>query len=261
MRKREKPRAAAKGGRRQESGGGAFWIYGYHAVLAALCNPERRILKLYMTGNALQETPQDIWQKHHPERIAPEAMRQVLSGGAVHQGIAAQVQPLPHIGIEAIYPAELKEKNLVVILDQVTDPQNVGAVLRSAAAFGADGVILPVHHSPEESGALAKAASGALETVPLLRVQNIAQTMQELKKHHNFWCVGLEGGAENALNALKDYNRIVLVLGAEGRGLRRLTREHCDVLAAISITDKVESLNVSNAAAIALYQLSRTQAA
>lgn len=237
-------------------GGSSYWIYGQHAVQAALGNPRRKILKLYVTAHTRQEAPQYLWQRHRPEEVTPERMQQILPTSAVHQGIAAQVQKLPEQGIESVYPQNLKEKNCIVILDQVTDPQNVGAVMRSAAAFGADAVIVPEHHSPEESGVLAKAASGALEILPLIRVQNLVQAIKELKDH-GFWCIGLEGSAKGTIDSLQDYKRVALLLGAEGKGLRRLTREHCDMLARIPISDEMESLNVSNAAAVALYALSR----
>ncbi len=181
----------------------------------------------------------------------------VLPPGAVHQGVVVQADPLPAIDLKAFLEdlAEVSEIRLVV-LDQASDPRNIGAVLRSAAAFGARAVIVQDRHAPDATAALAKAASGALETVPLVRVVNVARALRGLKEA-GFWLIGLDGAADLPLAGAGPGGRVVLVLGAEGGGLRRLTREACDALVRIPIGPAVESLNLSTAAAIALYELAR----
>ena len=184
----------------------------------------------------------------------------LLPDGAVHQGLALQAEPLPPTFLEDVLaevpPAPDGGATVVVVLDQVSDPHNVGAVLRSAAAFGARAVVLPEHGTPSSTATLAKAASGALELVPLVRVTNLARALDKLKET-GFWCVGLEEGGEKLLTELDLSGRVALVLGAEGEGLRRLTRERCDFLARLPTRDPLGSLNVSNAAAVALYEVAR----
>jgi len=245
-------------------GGGAHWLWGVHPVLAALGNERRRCRRLLATGAA---------QEAHAARLAPLLARrglaaetveragldQTLPAGAVHQGLALAVEPLAEAHIEDLADAALgRDPAAVVVLDQVTDPQNLGAVLRSAAAFGALGVVATDRHAPAETGALAKAASGALERVMLARVTNLARALDELKRE-GFWIVGLDARAPVALAGAKLAGRVALVLGAEGEGMRRLTRERCDLLVRLPQSDAVESLNVSNAAAVALYELVRTK--
>jgi 23S rRNA (guanosine2251-2'-O)-methyltransferase len=194
-----------------------------------------------------------------PEQLSREALEALLPHGAVHQGIALQADPLPDFPIEEVCDrAESRKTALVVVLDQVTDPQNIGAVLRSAAVFGALSVIIQDRNAPEPTGAMAKAASGALETVPLVRVTNLVRALHKLKGA-GFWCVGLDAEAPAALGALQPTARRCLILGAEGAGMRRLTKETCDELARIDGPGPLSSLNVSNAAAVALYALSRDQ--
>ena len=235
--------------------GGPYWIYGHHAVTAALANPERKILRLAQAGAA--EVP--VVEGHEWEQVPRDVLESWLPVGAVHQGLAAKVHPLPDRGIEdVIADAESLESAHVMILDQVTDPQNVGAILRSAAAFGALAVVLTERHAAPESGALAKAASGALEHVPLIRVANLARALELLKKG-GFWIAGLAAEGPKTLAEAKLTGKVGLALGAEGPGLRRLTREHCDLLVRLPTGGAIDHLNVSNAAAVALYELVRGQ--
>ncbi len=175
----------------------------------------------------------------------------LVPGDAPHQGIVAEVEKLPDIWLSDLIQ-EAPERRPLLVLDQVTDPHNVGAILRSAAAFDAIGIVTQDRHAPPESGALAKAASGALETVPWVRVVNLARALDEIAEA-GFWRVGLTGEAEMSLGEALGPPRVALVLGAEGEGMRQNTEAHCDALARLPISDRVESLNVSNAAAIALY--------
>lgn len=240
------------------------WLYGRHAVAAALANPARRVRRLLALPEAAAELRALISSaRAHLPPDAPEILDrggfdQLLPQGAVHQGMALAAEPLATGDIEDLLDAlpDGGEPHVIVLLDQVTDPHNVGAILRSAAAFAARGVIMPEHGAPPVTGALAKAASGALEGVPLLRVTNLARTLDRLKEA-GFWCVGLAESGEKILDELDIGGRIALVLGAEGSGLRRLTRERCDFLARLATRGEPASLNVSNAAAIALYELTR----
>jgi len=192
-----------------------------------------------------------------PEVMPREALERLLPRGAVHQGIAAQVDALEESDIDDIIRAtESSESARIVVLDQVTDPHNVGAIIRSAAAFGAAAVVLPERNSPPLTGTLAKAASGAVERVPLVRVVNLVRALAQLKQA-GYWCIGLDAAAPKSLHEADLTGKIALILGAEGEGLRRLTREHCDLMVRIPIAASVESLNVSNAAAVALYEFIR----
>lgn len=269
--------AGGTGGGRQ---GQALWLYGAHAVLAACANPERRLHRLLATAEAAQRHAAALAaipghphpdrqhaDRQHPDRPSPEIVareeiERLLPPGAVHQGLAALAAPLPDRDLDEILRARERPENVeqpakrvvLVVLDRVTDPQNVGAVLRSAAAFGAAAVIVPRHHAAPESGALAKAASGALEHVPYVVAGNLARTLIRLKQA-GFWILGLAGEATEDLAATDPGGPLVLVLGAEGAGLRRLTRETCDLLARLPTAGPVASLNVSNAAAVALYEV------
>jgi len=227
-----------------------FW--GKHAVAAALDNPERKVLKAWATREAagFMNFPSDV-----PVTFAeaPDLGRLVPSD-APHQGVVIEVEPLEDVWLADLL-AEADEKAVLLVLDQVTDPHNVGAILRSAAAFGAIGIVTQDRHAPPESGALAKAASGALERVPWARVVNLARAQEEIAEA-GFWRIGLAGEARSTLAEALGPPRVALVLGAEGPGMRQNIREHCDALAKLPISDAVESLNVSNAAAIALYAAS-----
>ena len=227
-------------------------FYGRHAVLAALANPERNVRKLWGTREALAalDIPPVI-----PITYADAAdLGRLVPGDAPHQGLVAEVDPLEDIWLGDLLQQGEGDQRPLVVLDQVTDPHNVGAVLRSAAAFDALGIVTQDRHAPPESGALARAASGTLETVPWVRVVNLARALEEIAEA-GYWRIGLTGHAKGTLAEVMGEGRIALVLGAEGEGMRQNTEAHCDELARLPISHKVESLNVSNAAAVALYAI------
>ena len=227
-------------------------LWGRHAVAAALDNPDRRVLKAWATRDSaeLMQFPKDV-----PVTLADVAdLGRLVPHDAPHQGVVIETEPLEDVWIDDVL-AEAPERAVLLVLDQVTDPHNVGAILRSAAAFGAVGIVTQDRHSPPESGALAKAASGALERVPWARVVNLARALEQIGEA-GFWRIGLAGDAETDLKDALGSPRVALVLGAEGPGMRQNTREHCDAVARLPITDSIESLNVSNAAAVALYAAS-----
>ncbi|MFP6743214.1 MAG: RNA methyltransferase [Alphaproteobacteria bacterium] len=244
-----------------------LWLYGHHAVSAALANPARRCHRLIGTTQAIESLHQSLGDDlgRHDDMTGDDLtgslpvtaasrgeVGALLTEGAVHQGVAMEVSALPATALDAVCHPDATSR--LVVLDRVNDPQNLGAVLRVAAAFEASAVIVPDRHAPGESGALAKAASGTLEIVPLVRVPNVAQALERLKQD-GYWCIGLDGGAANTIAQSRPAGATALVLGAEGDGLRRLTRERCDALARLPISDKVESLNLATAAAVALYAL------
>ena len=224
-----------------------FW--GKHAVAAALDNPERKVSRAWATREAAAfmqfpaEVPVTLAEAPDLGRLVPH--------DAPHQGVVIEVEPLEDVWLEEVLQAA-GERAPLLVLDQVTDPHNVGAILRSAAAFGAAGIVTQDRHSPPESGVVAKAASGALERVPWVRVVNLARALDEIGEA-DFWRIGLAGDADITLREALGPSRVALVLGAEGPGLRPNTREHCDAIARLPISDSVESLNVSNAASVALY--------
>ena len=245
---------------------GGRWLYGRHPVAAALANPARRWRQLAVLPGQEDEAKALVAAARALRRGDGDAIRvldrngfaALLSADAVHQGLALEVEPLETPDLDDVLrAAEMASRTVLIVLDQVGDPQNVGAVLRAAAAFGARGVIVPVHGAPPALGALAKAASGALDLVPLIPAVNLARTLDRLKAA-GFWCCGLDERAPQLLAALDLGPRVVLVLGAEGEGLRRLVRDSCDYLARLPTTPAMPSLNVSTAAAIALYQLTLT---
>lgn len=234
--------------------GGGGWLYGHHAVVAALQNPERRCHQLLVTADAVARLPQRA-STVAPEIVEKSEIDAKLPPGAVHQGIALHADPLspPHL----LEIARSIETNLtVLLLDQVTDPQNVGAIMRSAAVFGVSAIVVPKHGAPPVTGALAKTASGAVEIVPLIEVGNLSQALDQLKENQ-FWCIGLDGDAETDISAASLTGRTAIVMGAEGQGLRRLTREHCDLLVKIPAAGPFGTLNVANATAVALYEVLR----
>lgn len=227
-----------------------FW--GKHAVAAALDNSERTVLRAWATREAAayMQFPKSVAVTFAD---APDLGR-LIPADAPHQGVVVEVEPLEEAWLEDVLHAA-SERAVLLVLDQVTDPHNVGAILRSAAAFGAIGIVTQDRHSPPESGVVAKAASGALERVPWVRVVNLARGLEEIGDA-GFWRIGLSGDADMDIREALGPARVALVLGAEGAGLRPNTRDHCDALARLPISDSVESLNVSNAAAVALYAAS-----
>ena len=231
-----------------------MWLYGLHAIDAALGNPARRLRRLILTEEAEAAL---VARRPQPWPLAPERSDRaridlLLGRDAVHQGAALLADTLA----TPLLTTVLEKPGPVLVLDQVSDPRNVGAVLRSAAAFGAACVITQDRNAPEETGALAKAASGALEVVPLLRAVNLARTIVALKAA-GLWTVGLDAGGKALSGPALSERRVALVLGAEGPGMRRLVRETCDEVAGLAMPGSMESLNVSAAATVALYELAR----
>jgi 23S rRNA (guanosine2251-2'-O)-methyltransferase len=229
------------------------WLFGTHAVEAALANPKRLHQRLVVTA----EVAQTLGTRRLPvplEIVERVFIDRLVGPQAVHQGIALQTPALDQPQLHDLLGGVTQDSRFLV-LDQVTDPHNVGAILRSAAAFGAAAVVLPDRGAPAETAVLAKAASGALERVPLVRVVNLARALDDLKTA-GVWCIGLDGTAGRTLAEALTDQATALVLGAEGAGLRRLTTERCDTLARLPTVADFASLNVSNAAAIALYAVS-----
>jgi len=240
---------------RNEPAGAANWLYGTHPVIAALGNPQRRLRRLLLTDEAEAALTARMGGPLplQAERTDRAKLDTLLGRDAVHQGMALLADPLATPTLEQV----LQRPGPILVLDQITDPRNVGAILRSAAAFGVAAVILQDRNAPEETGTLAKAASGALEVVPVLRAVNLSRTLVALKAA-GLWTVGLDAGGSRLDGAAFRDRRVALVLGAEGEGLRRLTRETCDEIAGLVMPGAMESLNVSNAAAVALYELVRS---
>lgn len=233
---------------------GRYWLFGWHAVLAALANPNRKAHRLVCSPSAERELPST--GNLRPEIRDTREIDALVGPHAVHQGIALMVSPLESLLLHELLdnPENQKTKPPIVLLDQVTDPHNIGAILRSAAAFGVCAVISPKDHAARESATMAKAACGALDMVPLIEVTNLAQAIRSLKDA-GYWVFGLDGEAKGTLHQQKQLDACAIVLGAEGKGMRRLTAELCDTLVKLPMDSRMESLNVSNAAAIALYQI------
>ena len=249
---RERP---SRGPRHKPHDGGTEWLWGWHAVLAALANPNRAGFKRLLVAPA---KAREVEQAAARLKLAPEFaeasdIARALPPGAVHQGVARLAEPLEGVAREAFLDGP---GGLLLMLDQLTDPQNVGAIFRSAAAFGARGVILQDRHAPLLTGALAKAAAGAVDALPHARVVNLSRALEQLAEA-GWRAVGLDGAADQTLDEALDSRPTVLVLGSEGDGVRRLVAEHCDTLARIPMPGGFESLNVSNAAAVALYEAAR----
>jgi 23S rRNA (guanosine2251-2'-O)-methyltransferase len=234
---------------REASPDGPVILYGWHTVAAALANPQRQIRKLWLSENAARRLADENIDTRGvtPEIVRPGMMDQRLGPDAVHQGLLAEADPLPSPDIDT-----LGQEGIVLVLDQITDPHNVGAILRSAAAFAVKAIVTTERHSPEATGVLAKSASGALELVPMVTVKNLARALTELNDQ-GFMTVGLDSQGTEALGAMTLRQPLALVLGAEGKGLRQLTRETCSAVARLDMPGEIKSLNVSNAAVLALY--------
>ncbi|MDA8776393.1 23S rRNA (guanosine(2251)-2'-O)-methyltransferase RlmB [Alphaproteobacteria bacterium] len=230
-----------------------MYIYGHHAVWAALDNPKRKINKLFLTANGAQELAETLARlKLRPEIKKPQELAALLPSDAVHQGMVLDCAPLPEPDLADLAASG---KSLLV-LDQVSDPRNVGAILRAAAVFGAGGIILPRRNSPPPAGTLAKTASGALEVVPLVTVTNLARALETLHKA-GYMSVGLDERGDTLIGDVPKDRPLAVVMGAEGPGLRRLTRETCDMLARLPVADDAgfATLNVATATAVTLYAL------
>jgi 23S rRNA (guanosine2251-2'-O)-methyltransferase len=228
--------------------GGPVILYGWHSVRAAIENPARKFHRLLATDNALRRLhEEELALPVEPAVVRPEAIAALVGPDAVHQGLLAEADPLPSLTIE-----DIKPDGVLLVLDQITDPHNVGAILRTAAAFAVTAVMTTARHSPEATGVLAKAASGALEYVPIVTVANIARALDALQEK-NVLVVGLDSTGNVALGALPLTEPVALVLGAEGKGLRQLTRTTCNYVARLDLPGRIKSLNVSNATALALY--------
>jgi 23S rRNA (guanosine2251-2'-O)-methyltransferase len=241
---------ARKGHRPSKAATGRPRFWGKHAVGAAMANPERVVRKIWGTREALAgfDIPSAI-----PVVFAEAAdLARLVPSDAPHQGLVIEVDPLEDMFLGDLLEHGRDDQRPLIVLDQVTDPHNVGAILRSAAAFDALGIITQDRHAPPESGTIARAASGALESVPWIRVVNLARALEEIAEA-GFWRIGLTGHAPQTLSQVMGTQKVAIVLGAEGEGMRQNTEQHCDELAKLPISGRVESLNVSNAAAVALY--------
>jgi len=239
-------------GERAQAADSPAILYGWHTVKAALENPARRIRRLYATENAARRLADDgVALPVTPELVRPDTIAGRLGPDAVHQGLLAEADPLPSPDLE-----ELPATGIVLVLDQITDPHNVGAILRTAAGFAVAAIVTTARHSPEATGVLAKSASGALDYVPIVTVQNLARALAEMKAR-GYLLIGLDSTGDADLADVALTAPLALILGAEGKGLRQLTRATCDRVARLDLPGKIKSLNVSNAAALALYVASR----
>jgi len=242
-----------QGGRGSGRGSkGAVRLWGRHAVEAALRNPDRQFRKLWATHEGVETLDGDLPADFPLELAGPEDLARLVSRDAPHQGLVLECDPLDDLFIEDVMTGEANRP--IIVLDSVTDPHNVGAILRSAAAFNAAAIITQDRHAPSEGGVLGKAASGALEIVPWVRVVNLSRALEDLAEA-GYWRIGLTGEAEATLGEALPTGPVALVLGAEGEGMRANVAAHCDALARLPISSAMESLNVSNAAAIALYAI------
>lgn len=238
--------------------GSGLTLYGRHPVLAALANPERRISKLLCTEDTVAEVKTLAAERGiSPTIVDRKELDRILPRDSVHQGFALNCAPLPDYSIEEVCTmAEAQDKCHVLVLDQVTDPQNIGAIIRSCVAFNTLALIMQDKNSPAETGAMAKASAGTIEYLPICRVTNLARAVRYLKEA-GFWTVGMDGYAQTTLDKLNKSGKTAIIMGSEGKGMRRLVEESCDAAVRLPTSDKVESLNVSTAAAIVLYEMNK----
>ena len=230
-------------------------LYGRHATFEALKNPLRKIQKVLITAENEAELKKDFSEISY-QIVQKKEIEKILPPNAVHQGFALFTKPLAPVFLEDLLQASShKEKCVVLILDQVTDPQNIGAIMRSAAAFNAAGIIVQDKNAPLETGAMAKASAGTIEFMPLIRATNLSRAIEQLKKA-GFWVIGMDGYATQSLKDINKNAKIAVVMGSEGAGMRRLIQESCDLTVRLEMNPRVESLNVSVAAGIVLYELS-----
>ncbi len=248
--KRRQRRDTTKGGKShaEKPGDGKFYLYGLHTVRHALENPQRTKITLYGTKNAFSRLDRDLAALNVTiEEKLPRELDRMVGSDAVHQGIVLETKPLLPKSLE-----ELNDASLVLVLDQVTDPHNVGAILRSAVALGAGAVITTARHSAAESGVMAKSASGALDMIDHIEVRNLSATLESLNSA-GYQTIGLDSSGEHPLEQAIQPGKIALLMGAEGKGLRQKTRDTCTTLSRLDMPGRIKSLNVSNAAALALY--------
>ncbi|MGE3642455.1 MAG: 23S rRNA (guanosine(2251)-2'-O)-methyltransferase RlmB [Beijerinckiaceae bacterium] len=241
------PRRDGDSRRGREAAPSGNLIWGYHPVLEALRSSRRRFGQMYATTAAAERLQAEITaRKLTPDIVQPAELDRILPAGAVHQGLALRVEPLPQPDL-----SELPADGFVLVLDQITDPHNLGAIIRTAAAFAVSAIVLTERNAPPLAGVVAKSASGGLEHVPVIAVVNLARAMEELGSL-GYWRIGLDSDGEASLDDMALTRPLALVLGAEGKGLRRLTRENCDAMARLDMPGAIKSLNVSNACAAAL---------
>ncbi len=252
---RQRPQGHRPGGPAAREGMDHVVLYGWHPVYEALANQARGLHRLLATENGILRLREELGDlRIAPELVKPSAINALLGADAVHQGLYLEAEPLPAPAIDSV-----PQDALLVALDQITDPHNVGAIVRTAAAFGVTAIVTTARHAPNATGVMAKSASGGLEHVPLIVVRNLAEALIALGER-GFARVGLDSEAETPLDDVATKAGMVVVLGAEGKGLRQRTRDCCDVLARIDFTGAIRSVNVSNAAAISLYALTRGRA-
>lgn len=240
----------------------ALYLYGRHPVVAAINNPKRQINAILVTAENADEVKKLCISTNRNTGLVKVVERKeidkILPQDAVHQGMIAQVKELECYDITDICNmSENKEKCFVLILDQVTDPQNIGAIIRSCVAFDALALIIQDKNSPAESGAMAKASAGMIEHLPIARVTNLSRAIEELKKC-GFWTVGMDGYATDNIDKINKNGKTAIIMGSEGKGMRRLIEESCDITVRLPISEKVESLNVATAAAITLYEMNKS---